>query len=347
MFKLRLKWWHSLLGILAFLGVIGANLFVPSITQTQPAPVQLTLVSYAVARPLFARIIPEFQQEWQAKTGQKVTFKESYGPSAAQTRSILAGLEADILAQNMQTFITPLVERNLVRPDWQRRLPNSAVPAHTFMALITRPNNPKNIRDWQDLTREGIGIVAINPKTSGNARWGVLAGYGAILKSQGKEKARQYVMGMVKNISRLVNSGREATDAFIKNRIGDVMINFENEIIFTNEAIPRDFPYIVPSANIQVDFPVTVIDSVVDRRGTRQVAEEFTKFLFTPKAQEIYAELGYRPVNQQVLQKYSKQFPSVSKPYRVRDFGGWQIIDKELFADGALFDQAQRAALGR
>jgi sulfate/thiosulfate-binding protein len=239
------------------------------------------------------------------------------------------------------------VERNLVRPDWQRRLPNSAVPAHTFMALITRPNNPKNIRDWQDLTREGIGIVAINPKTSGNARWGVLAGYGAILKSQGKEKARQYVMGMVKNISRLVNSGREATDAFIKNRIGDVMINFENEIIFTNEAIPRDFPYIVPSANIQVDFPVTVIDSVVDRRGTRQVAEEFTKFLFTPKAQEIYAELGYRPVNQQVLQKYSKQFPSVSKPYRVRDFGGWQIIDKELFADGALFDQAQRAAVGR
>jgi sulfate transport system substrate-binding protein len=345
--KLQLKWWHSLLGIVSLLAVLGANLLFPPGGQTQPSPVELTLVGYAVARPVFSRIIPEFQKEWQAKTGQRVTFKESYGPSAAQTRSILAGLEADILAQNMQTFITPLVERNLVSPDWQRRLPNNAVPAHTFMALVTRPNNPKNIRDWQDLTREGIGIVAINPKTSGNARWGLLAGYGAILKSQGREKAREYVMRMVKNITRLVNSGREATDAFIKNRIGDVMINFENEIIATNEAVPRDFPYIVPSANIQVDFPVTVIDSVVDRRGTRQVAEEFTKFLFSPKAQEIYAEAGYRPVNQQVLQKYSKQFAPVSKPYRIRDFGGWQIVDKDLFADGALFDQAQQAALAR
>jgi len=347
MWKLQIRWWHSLLGVASMLAVIAGNLLIPSMIQTQPSPVELTLVSYAVARPVFAKIIPEFQKEWQAKTGQRVTFKESYGPSVAQTRSILAGLEADILAQNMQTFITPLVERNMVRPDWQRRLPNSAIPAHTFMALITRPNNPKNIKDWQDLTRSGVGIVAINPKTSGNARWGLLAGYGAVLKSQGREKAREYVMAMVKNITRLVNSGREATDAFVKNRIGDVMINFENEIIFTNEAIPRDFPYTVPTANIQVDFPVTVVDSVVDRRGTRQVAEEFTKFLFTPKAQEIYAEVGYRPTNQQVFQKYSKQFQSVSKPYKVRDFGGWQIIDKDLFADGALFDQAQRAAAGR
>ncbi|MFN3926736.1 MAG: sulfate ABC transporter substrate-binding protein [Pseudanabaenaceae cyanobacterium] len=329
--------WQVGVGLLALVVAI-----VPSLSQSQP--VELTLVGYAVARPVFARLIPEFQREWREKTGQQVTFRESYGPSAAQTRAILAGLDADILAQNMQTFVTPLVERGMVRPDWQRRLPNSAIPAHSFMALMTRPGNPKNIRDWADLTRADVGIVAINPKTSGNARWAVVAGYGAVLKTRGRPQAEEFVMGMVRNIRRLVNSGREATDAFVKNRIGDVMINFENEVIFTNGQIPQDFPYIVPPVNVQVDFPVTVIDSVVDRKGTRRVAEEFTKFLFSPKAQEIYAQLGYRPINQAVFEKHKSQFQPVRQVYRVRDFGGWTLLDKDLFADGALFDRAQAAA---
>ncbi|MCS6781882.1 MAG: sulfate ABC transporter substrate-binding protein [Gloeomargarita sp. SKYBB_i_bin120] len=305
---------------------------------------ELTLVAYAVAKPVFAKLIPEFQREWQARTGQRVTFKESYGPSGAQTRAILGGLQADILAQNLQSNIDPLVERGLVRPDWQKRLPNQAVPATSVMVLVTRPGNPKNIRTWSDLARPDVEVLLINPKTSGNARWGILAAFGAVQKSLGEAKAREYLNRLMANTKVLANSGRDATDKFVKNRLGDVMINFENEVLFLNEAIPSDFPYIAPSPNLQVDFPVTVIDRVVDRRGTRAVAEAFTRFLFSRRGQEIYAETGYRPVDPLVRQRFAQRFQNVKRIYKIGDFGGWGKVNALLFADGALFDQALRAA---
>lgn len=202
----------------------------------------------------------------------------------------------------------------------------------------------KKIQTWTDLAKPDVSLVSLNPKTSGNARWGILAGYGSVLKAQGATPARNFLFSFAKNIKTQVNSGREATDAFVKNRVGDALINFENEIIVTNEAVPRDFPYVVPSANVRVDFPVTVIDTVVDKRGTRRVAEAFTQFLFTPKAQAIYAEAGYRPFDRQVFQRYAKQFKPVQQLRTIADFGGWPTIDKTLYADGALFDQAQKAA---
>ncbi|WP_338430476.1 sulfate ABC transporter substrate-binding protein [Synechococcus elongatus] len=330
------------------LAVFGSLVALPQLSQSkadaQSRPVELTLVSYAVAKPVFEKLIPEFQKEWKAKTGQTVTFKESYGASGAQTRAILGGLEADILAQNITSNVTPLVDKGLVRSNWNQRLPNNASPATTVMGIIVRPGNPKKIQTWADLARPGVSLVSLNPKTSGNARWGILAGYGSVLKAQGANSARTFLFNFAKNITTQVNSGREATDAFVKNRVGDALINFENEIIVTNDAVPRDFPYIVPSANVRVDFPVTVIDTVVDKRGTRRVAEAFTQFLFTPKAQAIYAEAGYRPFDRQVFQRYSKQFKPVKQLRTIADFGGWPTIDKTLYADGALFDQAQRAA---
>ena len=324
---------------LAALGVVGSQAFAQA-----SKPVEITLVSYAVAKPAFAKLIPEFKQQWKARTGQTVNFKESYGASGAQTRAILGGLEADVLAQNITSNVTPLVEKGLVRSNWNTRLPNGASPVTTVMALIVRPGNPKNIRTWSDLARPGTQIVAINPKTSGNARWGVLAAYGSVLKERGPAPAKQYLFSFVRNIKSQVNSGREATDAFVKNRVGDVMVNFENEIIVTNEAIPRDFPYVVPASNLRVDFPVTVIDKVVDKRGTRTVAEAFTRFLFTPKAQQIYADAGYRPSDRQVLQRNAKNFRQVRVVRSVSDFGGWPSVDKSLFSDGGLFEQAQKAA---
>jgi sulfate transport system substrate-binding protein len=336
--------------------LLTAGLFIPACTQKQEPTaqtsqsgaqtsktVELTLVGYGVAKPLYSKIIPEFQKEWKAKTGQEVKFKESYGPSGAQSRAILGGLEADVLAQNLQSNIDSLVAKNFVDKTWNQRLPNQASPASTVMVLVTRPENPKQIKDWSDLTRKDVSIVAINPQTSGNARWGILAGYGSFLKSQGDKPAQDYLYGVTKNIKTLVSSGREATDTFVKNKIGDVMVNFENEIIFTNGVIPENYPYVVPSTNIQVDFPVTVIDKVVDKKGTRKVAEAFTQFLFTPKAQEIYAQLGYRPIDKQVYSKYTKQYQPVTTLYTIADFGGWQQVDQKLFADGALFDRAQSA----
>jgi sulfate transport system substrate-binding protein len=305
---------------------------------------ELTLVGYAVAKPVFAKLIPEFQKQWQARTGQRVTFRESYGPSGAQTRAILGGLEADILAQNIQSNIDPLVEKGLVRADWQNRLPNRAIPATSVMVLVTRPGNPKNIRTWSDLTRPDVEVLLINPKTSGNARWGIMAGFGAMQRSFGEAKAREYLQRLVANTKVLASSGRDATDKFVKNRIGDVMINFENEVLFLNESVPQDCPYVAPSPNIQVDFPVTVIDRTVDKRGTRQVAEAFTRFLFSPRGQEIYAEAGYRPVDPQVRRRFAQRFQPVQRIYKISDFGGWGKVNALLFADGALFDQAQRLA---
>ena len=338
MFKRR----HVVLGS----AVLLTSLAMPSFAQT-PSSVELTLVSYNVAKQLYERIIPEFKKEWKAKTGQDVNFKESYGPTFPQARSILEGLEADVFAINTQAGVQILVEKGFINPDWQKRLPNNAVPASTVMVLVTRPGNPKQIRTWQDLTRNGIGIVSINPKTSGNARWGILAGYGSILKTQGQEPARNYLNGLVKNAKTIVNNGREATDRFVRNGIGDVMINFENEIIFTNGVIPKDYPYIAPSPNIQVDFPVAVVDKVVDKKGTRKVAEAFVQFLYSPKVQEIYAQLGYRPSNDRIRQQYAKQYYPVQKQYTVADFGGWSKVNKELFSDGGLFDIAQQAAVAK
>ena len=309
---------------------------------------ELTLVSYAVAKPVFAKLIPEFQKQWQARTGQRVTFKESYGASGAQTRAILGGLEADILAQNIQSNIDPLVEKGFVRADWNKRLPNQAIPATSVMVLVTRPGNPKNIRTWSDLTRPDVEVLLINPKTAGNARWGILAGFGATQKSLGEAKAQDYLQRLVANTKVLANSGRDATDKFVKNRLGDVMINFENEVLFLNESIPQDYPYVAPSPNVQVDFPVTVIDRTVDKRGTRTVAEAFTQFLFSPRGQELYAEAGYRPFDPKVRQRFAKNFQKVNRIYKIGDFGGWGKVNTLLFADGALFDQAQRlAAQGR
>ncbi len=315
-----------------------------STASARSQSVEITLVSYAVAKAAYSRLIPEFQKEWKEKTGQTVTFKQSYGASAAQTRSILGGLEADILAQNLTTFVTPLVEKGLVSPRWQTRLPNKAVPVTTVMAVVVRQGNPKNIQTWQDLARPGVQSVSLNPKTSGNARWGYLAGYGTILKQKGDEAARSYLFSLVRNIKTQVNSGREATDAFVKNRVGDVLVTFENEIITTNEAIPKNFPYVVPSENIKVEFPVTVIDKVVDKRGTRKVAEAFTRFLFTPKAQAIFAEVGYRPSNPQVLSRFGSQYRVVRQLRTVSDFGGWDAVNQKLFDDGGLFEQAARSA---
>jgi sulfate transport system substrate-binding protein len=334
---------HLILGSAALVGSKVGSQVLPALAQSPPA-VELTLVSYAVAKPLFAKIIPEFQKEWKTKTGQEVRFKESYGGTFPQARAILEGLEADIFPINTQAGIDILVERGFIRPDWAKRLPNNAVPATSIMVIVTRPGNPRQIKTWQDLTRDGVQIVSINPKTSGNARWGILAGYGAILKTQGQTSAKEYLNKLVRNSRTTVNTGREATDTFVRNRIGDVMINFENEIIFTNDSIPKDFPFVAPSPNIQVDFPVAVVDRVVDKKGTRRVAEAFAKFLFSSRAQQIYADLGYRPRDQRIRQLNAKQYAQVAKQYKISDFGGWPQVNRDLFADGALFDLALRAA---
>jgi sulfate transport system substrate-binding protein len=315
-----------------------------------PAPstrVELTLVSYAVAKPLFAKLIPEFQRQWKEQTGQEVRFKESYGPSGAQTRSILGGLDADVYATNLQTLIPPLVDAGIVKAGWETRLPSGASPASSVIAIIVRGGNPKKIQGWQDLAVPGIDVVAINPKTSGNARWGVLAGWGALLREQDAKAADAWVQALVRNTKTLASGGREATDAFVKNGVGDALLTFENEALFAQKATGEPIDFVVPAANVRTDFPVVVVDRVVDRKGTRAVAEAFARFLWTPKAQAIYADAGYRPSDPAAAKAAAGRFRPVPKLFTVDDVGGWARVDKALFADGALYDRAQAARGGR
>ncbi len=329
--------------------VAAAAVHAPSTRAAPPpaGPIEVTLVSYAVAKPLFAKVIPEFQRAWKAQTGQDVRFKESYGPSGAQTRSIVGGLEADVMATNLQTLVAPLVDAGLVKPDWATRLPNGASPASSVIAAIVRAGNPKKIATWVDIAAPGVEVVAINPKTSGNARWGVLAGYGALLREKDATAASAWVEALVRNTRTLASGGREATDAFVKNGIGDVLLTFENEALFASKASGEPIEYVVPTTNVRTDFPVVVVDQVVDRRGTRAVAEAFAKFLFGPRAQALYAEAGYRPVDEAARKAAGPKFREVTKLFSVSDVGGWAKIDAALFADGALYDRAQAARGGR
>lgn len=304
-------------------------------------PVQLTLVSYAVAKPVYAKIIPAFIKQYKADTGRDVKFKESYGPSGAQTRAIVSGLEADILATNLQAYIDPLVNAGLVKSDWNTRLPYGGSPVSSVIVAVVRKNNPKNIKTWTDIAADGVQVVAINPKTSGNARWGVLAGYASILKTADQAAADGYVQGLVRNTKTLVGGGREATDAFVKNRIGDVLLTFENEAKFAGKVGGQDLPYVAPETNVRVDFPVCVIDKNVDKHGTREAAEAFAKFLFSDAAQTLYAEAGYRPNEPKTAEKFAGEFSKTTRMITVDELGGWPAIDKALFNDGALYDQAQ------
>jgi sulfate/thiosulfate transport system substrate-binding protein len=333
---------------LAALSLACASLLPASGRAAAPSgPVELTLVSYAVAKPLFAKLIPEFQRTWKEQTGQEVRFKESYGPSGAQARSIVGGLDADVFASNLQTLMDPLVAAGLVKPGWEKRLPSGASPASSVIAIIVRQGNPKKLQSWQDLAAPGVEIVAINPKTSGNARWGVVAGYGSVLREKDANAAEGWVGALVRNTKTLASGGREATDAFVKNGVGDALLTFENEALFAAKASGEPIEWVVPAANVRTDFPVVVVDQVVDRKGTRAVAEAFAKFLFTPKAQALYAEAGYRPSDAAAAKAAAGRFREVPGLFSIDDLGGWKKIDQALFADGAAYDRAQAARGGR
>ncbi len=337
----------TFLTLLAVTGLALTSAVAPALAAEadDKKPVEVTLLGYSVASSVYKKLIPAFQKEWKEKHGQDVKFVESYAGSAKQTDDILKGKEADILATNLQSLVTPLVDKGYVHADWDKRLPNGASPVTSSIALIVRPNNPKKIKTWSDIAAPGIGIVALNPKTSGNARWGVLAGYLTELNTKDQKAADQYVHSIVANTKTLSTGGREATDSFIKNGVGDVLITFENEAVFIDKITGGEkLEYVIPASNVQTDFPVTVIDKNVDKKGTRKVAEGFVQFLYTPAAQQIFADFGYRATDKAIAEKQAAKIAKVEKSYTIGQAGGWPAIDKALFAEGALYDKALEAS---
>jgi sulfate transport system substrate-binding protein len=308
--------------------------------------VELTLVGYAIPRAAYNVIIPKFQEYWKQEHGQQVRFSQSYGGSGSQTRAIIDGLPADVVHLAVGVDVNKLVSAGFVSEDWQKRVPHNGTIGKTTVAIITREGNPKNIRSFEDLVRDDVKWVTADPKTSGGARWNFLALWDYILKTGGNDaKAKDFVTRAYKNVVVLSKDARESTDAFNKQGQGDALLNYENEVILAKQKGEK-LDYIVPEINFAIDTPVAVVDKNVDRHGTREVAEGFVKFLYTPEAQEEFIKLGYRPLEDDPGKLKELNYPPIKTLGSVEDFGGWDKAQKRFFEDGAVFDEI-RAQLGR
>ena len=311
----------------------------------QPKTVELTLVSYAVTKAAYSKIIPQFVAKWKKEHNQNVNIQESYGGSGSQARAVIDGLEADVVGLALALDVQKIEKAGLIQPGWEKEAPDGGIVTRSVAVLITRPGNPKGIKTWADLTKPGLAVITANPKTSGGARWNFLGLWGSVTQTGGNEnKALQYITQVYKSVPVLPKDAREASDVFFKQNQGDVLINYENEAILAQQNGNKGFVSVVPATNISIDNPVAVVDKNVDKHGNRQVAEAFVKFLFTPQAQREFAKVGFRPVNPTVSKEVARNFPNVTKLFTVKNLGGWNTIQKKFFDDGAVFDRIQASS---
>ncbi|MBD1913113.1 MULTISPECIES: sulfate ABC transporter substrate-binding protein [unclassified Leptolyngbya] len=312
-----------------------------------PKPdVELTLVSFAVTQAAYEKIIPLFVEKWKAEHNQNVTINQSYGGSGSQTRAVIDGLEADVVALALALDTKKIEKAGLIQPGWEKEAPNDGIVTKSVAALVVRDGNPKNIQGWEDLTRDDVKVVTANPKTSGGARWNFLGAWGAVTQAGGDEaKAEEFVTNLYKNVPVLAKDARESTDIFFARGQGDVLINYENEVLLAKQK-GEDSTFIIPDVNISIDNPIAVVDANVDKHGTREVAEAFVEFLYTPEAQREFAKVGFRPVDKAVSQEFASQYPEIKQLFTVADLGGWDTVQAQFFDDGAIFDKIQ-ASIGK
>jgi sulfate/thiosulfate-binding protein len=307
-----------------------------------PQAVTLLNVSYDPTRKLYQDVNAAFAGYWKSQTGQAVTIQQSHGGSGKQARAVIDGLQADVVTLALPWDIDEIAERGLIAAGWQSRLPNNSAPYTSTIVLLVRKGNPKHIKDWDDLVRPGVSVITPNPKTSGGARWNYLAAWGyALRKANGSEAAaRDFVTRLYRNVPVLDAGARGATTTFVERGIGDVLIAWENEALLAARELGRDdFDVVVPSASILAEPPVAVVDRVVDKRGTRAVAEAYLRFLYSEQGQDISARHYYRPRSPAVAARYAAQFPSLRLFTVDEVFGGWRKAQAIHFADGGIFDQ--------
>jgi sulfate transport system substrate-binding protein len=304
---------------------------------------ELLLVSYAVTKSAYDRILPGFKADWKQKTGQDLTITTSYGGSGSQTRAVIDGLEADVVTLALSDDVQKLQAAGLVQPGWEQELPDNSVITRSVVALITREGNPKGLRQWSDLSRPGIAVVTANPKTSGGARWNVLALWGSVKSTGGSDaQAAAFLGSIVQQVPSLPRDAREASDVFLKRNQGDVLLNYENEAILARRSGNLKGGFVVPSRNISIEGPVAVVDRHVDRHGNRKAAEALAAYLQSEPAQQIFAEEGFRPVNAKVWNRVKDRFAPVPELFTVASLGGWPQVDQTLFRQGGLWDQLLR-----
>ncbi len=329
----------SQIAALVAVGVAGITAAAPVLAQKS---VTLLNVSYDPTRELYKEYNAAFAQYWKKKTGQNVTIKQSHGGSGKQARSVIDGLEADVVTLALAYDVNEVAQKKLIASNWYSRLPQNSAPYTSTIVFLVRKGNPKKIKDWKDLARPGVSVITPNPKTSGGARWNYLAAWGYALKQPGGNaaKAKQFVSRIYKNVPVLDSGARGSTTTFVERGIGDVYISWENEaFLATRELGKGKFDIVVPSLSILAEPSVAVVDKNVARHGTAKVATEYLKYWYTPQGQEIAARNYYRPRSAAALKKYSKTFTKV-KLFTINDvFGGWQKAQKTHFSDGGVFDQ--------
>ena len=299
-------------------------------------------VSYDPTRELYQDFNQAFARQYKAKTGDNVTVKQSHGGSGKQARSVIDGLQADVVTLALAYDIDAISERGLVAHNWQQRLANRSTPYASTIVFLVRKGNPKGIKDWADLVKPGVSVITPNPKTSGGARWNHLAAWGYALRQPGgnEAKAREYLAKLYKNVPVLDSGARGATTTFVERGIGDVLLAWENEaLLAVKELGPDKFEIVAPSVSILAEPPVAVVDKVVDKRGTRAVAEAYLQYLYSAEGQKIAAKHYYRPLVEPYAKQYAAQFPAV-KLFKIDDVAGdWTRAQKAHFADGGIFDQ--------
>jgi sulfate/thiosulfate transport system substrate-binding protein len=309
-----------------------------------PKEISLLNVSYDPTRELYAEINPLFSAAWAAKNdGQKVTVKQSHGGSGKQARAVIDGLDADVATLALAYDVDAIHENGALIPkEWQKRLPHNSTPYTSTIVLLVRKGNPKQIKDWDDLVKDGVQVITPNPKTSGGARWNYLAAWGyALGKNNNDEaKAREFVAKLFKNVPVLVSGARGSTTTFVERGIGDVLLAWENEALLTLKEIGKDkFEMVAPSLSILAEPPVTVVDKYAAKHGTEAAAKAYLEFLYTPEAQRLAGKHYYRPYDESAAKEFAEQFAKV-KLFTIDElFGGWQKAQKTHFADGAIFDQ--------
>ncbi len=325
---------------------IAALLFAALALPLQAAELTLLNVSYDPTRELYQDFNKAFSEHLKKTSGDSLKIRQSHGGSGKQARAVIDGLAADVVTLALAYDIDEIAQRGLIAKDWQKRLPHNSAPYTSTIVLLVRKGNPKTIKDWNDLAKPGVSVITPNPKTSGGARWNHLAAWGYALKQPGgsEKTAQEFLAKIYKNVPVLDSGARGATTTFVERGIGDVLITWENEALLAiKELGPDKVEIVVPSLSILAEPPVTVVDKVVDRRGTRKVAEAYLNYLYSDEGQEIAAQNYYRPSNDKVAKKHASLFPKVKLLSIDEVAGGWTKAQKTHFADGGIFDQIYQA----
>jgi sulfate transport system substrate-binding protein len=312
-----------------------------AVGRSNAAETTLLNVSYDPTRELYRDVNRAFSAAWQKQTGDHITINQSHGGSGAQARAVLDGLQADVVTLALAADIDALAKRGLVAADWQTRLPDNATPMTSTIVFLVRKGNPKAIQDWTDLVKPDVSVITPNPKTSGGARWNFLAAlaWAKAQPSATDASAEDFMRNLFKHVPVLDTGARGATNSFAQRGLGDVLLAWENEAWLARKELAADeFAIVYPSISVLAEPPVAVVDSVVDKRGTRAIAEAYLRFLYTKEGQDIAAKNYYRPRDAAVAAQYAERYPAL-KLATIQDFGGWNTAQAAYFADGGMFDR--------